>query len=48
VAKSAVLEELQPGTRRSYRIFAQCTGCRRVYWRGAHAERLEDIVTRFA
>jgi len=48
VAKSAVLEELQPGTRRSYQIFAQCTGCRRVYWRGAHAERLEDIVTRFA
>lgn len=48
VPKSAVLEELQPGTRRSYEIFARCTGCGQVYWRGAHASRLEQIVDRFS
>ncbi|HEY2507852.1 MAG TPA: Mut7-C RNAse domain-containing protein [Streptosporangiaceae bacterium] len=35
---------LQPGTRRTYQAFAQCPGCSQVYWRGAHAGRLEGIV----
>lgn len=48
VAKSAVLEDLQPGTRRSYDVFARCTRCGQVYWRGAHARRLEQIVDRFS
>jgi uncharacterized protein with PIN domain len=25
-------------------VFAQCTACERVYWRGAHHARLEAIV----
>jgi uncharacterized protein with PIN domain len=37
---------LQPGTRRSYAEFAQCTGCGRPYWRGAHSRRLEAAVAR--
>ncbi|MGO4749454.1 Mut7-C RNAse domain-containing protein, partial [Streptomyces sp. 2MCAF27] len=32
------------GTRRTYHVFAQCTVCERVYWRGAHHARLEEIV----
>lgn len=48
VAKSAVLEDLQPGTRRSYDVFARCIGCGQVYWRGAHAWRLDQIVDRFS
>jgi uncharacterized protein with PIN domain len=39
-----VAGRLEPGTRRTYREFSACTGCGRVYWRGAHAERLEAIV----
>ncbi len=35
---------LQPGTRRTYREFARCAECGRVYWRGAHSARLEAIV----
>jgi uncharacterized protein len=44
VRKEAVLHLLQPGTRRRYHDFARCPRCGRVYWRGAHAERLDAIV----
>lgn len=42
--KDAVRERLEQGTRRTYDVFAQCTECDRVYWRGAHHARLEAIV----
>ncbi|GGU60135.1 Mut7-C RNAse domain-containing protein [Streptomyces lavendofoliae] len=42
--KDAVRERLEQGTRRTYDVFAQCTACDRVYWRGAHHARLEAIV----
>ena len=35
---------LEPGTRQTYTDFARCTSCRQIYWRGAHARRLERIV----
>lgn len=41
-----VAGRLEPGTRRTYRIFSRCTGCGRVYWRGAHAGPLEAVVRR--
>ncbi len=44
VPKDQVIDQLQPGTRRCYDDFARCGGCRRVYWRGAHARRLEALV----
>ncbi|MEU0373384.1 Mut7-C RNAse domain-containing protein [Streptomyces sp. NPDC006283] len=43
--KDSVQEQLQQGTQRSYDVFAQCTACGRVYWRGAHHARLEAIVS---
>ncbi|WP_405999239.1 Mut7-C RNAse domain-containing protein [Streptomyces sp. NBC_00829] len=42
--KDSVQDQLQQGTQRSYDVFAQCTACERVYWRGAHHARLEAIV----
>ncbi|MGI5402140.1 Mut7-C RNAse domain-containing protein [Streptomyces sp. CA-135486] len=42
--KDSVQDQLQQGTQRSYDVFAQCTACDRVYWRGAHHARLEAIV----
>ncbi|MFE6685699.1 Mut7-C RNAse domain-containing protein [Streptomyces sp. NPDC057743] len=42
--KDSVQEQLQHGTQRTYDVFAQCTSCGRVYWRGAHHARLEAIV----
>jgi uncharacterized protein with PIN domain len=35
---------LEPGTLRTYTEFARCTSCGQIYWRGAHARRLERIV----
>jgi uncharacterized protein with PIN domain len=44
VAKAAIEHLLEPGTRRSYHNFARCRACQRLYWRGAHAARLERLV----
>ncbi len=44
VPKTDVEHDLQPGTRRTYDVFARCANCSRVYWRGAHSRRLERIV----
>ncbi len=44
-ARKADIEALlEPGTRRTYQHFSRCERCHRVYWRGAHAGRLEAIV----
>jgi uncharacterized protein len=42
--KAEVEQVLQPGTRRTYDAFARCPACGQVYWRGAHAQRLEAVV----
>ena len=44
VPKTDIEQDLQPGTRRTYDVFARCASCGRVYWRGAHSRRLERIV----
>jgi len=46
--KADVERLLLPGTRRTYREFARCAACGRVYWRGAHSARLGSIVDRAA
>ncbi|EPH40596.1 Mut7-C RNAse domain-containing protein [Streptomyces aurantiacus] len=42
--KEDVAERLEGGTRGTYDVFAECGACGRVYWRGAHHERLQSIV----
>ncbi|WP_093264050.1 Mut7-C RNAse domain-containing protein [Thermostaphylospora chromogena] len=46
VAKREIEHLLKEGTRRSYDTFARCSSCGRAYWRGAHGDRLQDIVRR--
>lgn len=48
VSKAEVLDRLEPGTRRTQQDFARCASCDQVYWRGAHAARLERLVRRYA
>ncbi|MFJ4713320.1 Mut7-C RNAse domain-containing protein [Streptomyces sp. NPDC088785] len=43
--KEDVADRLRGGTRAAYDVFAQCERCARVYWRGAHHDRLEAVVT---
>jgi hypothetical protein len=44
VAKEAVLDRLEPLTRRYYDEFALCPACDRVYWRGSHHGRMQALV----
>ncbi|MFE9019965.1 Mut7-C RNAse domain-containing protein [Streptomyces sp. NPDC007808] len=44
--KEEVADRLEGGTQRSYDVFAQCTECKRAYWKGAHHEQLVAIVER--
>ena len=46
VSAADITDQLEPGTRRTYRSFSRCTNCGHVYWRGAHAQRLESLVRR--
>ncbi|MFD9945111.1 Mut7-C RNAse domain-containing protein [Nonomuraea sp. NPDC059023] len=46
VPKSEVANTLRDGTRRSYDAYGRCRECGQVYWRGAHSDHLEKIVTR--
>ncbi|RBY76446.1 hypothetical protein DQ238_17300 [Geodermatophilus sp. TF02-6] len=44
VAKAAIADRLPAGTRRSYDEFSRCPACGRLYWRGAHARRIDELV----
>jgi uncharacterized protein len=44
VSKADVESLLEPGTRRTYQAFSRCRACGRVYWRGAHTQRLQRVV----
>jgi uncharacterized protein with PIN domain len=44
VPKAAVLDRLEPLTRRYHDRFRRCRGCGRVYWPGSHHERLAATV----
>ncbi|WP_442907797.1 Mut7-C RNAse domain-containing protein [Kineococcus sp. G2] len=46
VAKEEVTADVPAGTLRSYDEFSRCTACGRVYWRGAHAARIDELVRR--
>jgi hypothetical protein len=46
VAKSAVLDRLEPLTARYYREFFQCASCGKLYWKGSHYHNLLDKLNR--
>ena len=48
VPKADVADRLPPGTRRTFDDFSRCPACGRVYWHGAHAPRIEELVGRAA
>jgi len=43
-AKADVAAQLEPGTRRTFQSFSRCASCGRVYWRGAHSQRLQATI----
>ncbi len=46
VAKEAVLDRLEPLTRKYYAEFFQCGDCGQVYWRGSHFGGIEKKLAR--
>jgi uncharacterized protein with PIN domain len=46
VRKEAVLDQLPPKTQHYFHEFYQCSSCRRVYWKGSHYERMQEMVRR--
>jgi uncharacterized protein with PIN domain len=46
VDKREVEAEVPERSRRHFDAFLRCGGCRRVYWRGSHAVRLEQALAR--
>jgi uncharacterized protein with PIN domain len=44
--KEQVLQRLPEKVRSSYEEFVHCGGCDRVYWKGTHYERMNDVVRR--
>ncbi|WP_226705142.1 Mut7-C ubiquitin/RNAse domain-containing protein [Microbulbifer elongatus] len=44
VAKQTVWSEVPPDSRQSFKEFARCTGCGRIYWKGSHFERMQRLV----
>jgi uncharacterized protein with PIN domain len=45
VTKDEVADLLEPGTRAAFDEFSRCVGCARVYWRGAHADSLDTVIS---
>ena len=47
VDKAAIIERLQPLTRRYFEEFARCPACDQVYWKGSHYERMLELVQHY-
>ncbi|MDO6388805.1 Mut7-C RNAse domain-containing protein [Pontibacter sp. BT731] len=46
VEKQEVLEQLPPNTQLYFDEFYQCRQCKRVYWKGSHYERMQELIRR--
>lgn len=46
VEKDAILQHLQPLTRKYYNLFSRCSECHRIYWKGSHYDSLTGLVRR--
>ncbi len=42
--KAAIADRLPPATRRNFDEYRTCSTCERIYWRGSHYRRLNEIV----
>ena len=48
VAKSQVLERLEPLTKRYFDEFSLCPACNQVYWKGSHYEHMQTLIAKLA
>lgn len=48
ISKEAVLDRLQPLTRKYFDEFHICPACGQIYWKGSHYEKMEKLVEEIA
>jgi uncharacterized protein len=48
VDKELIQAELPPLTRLFYNEFAQCQQCQKIYWKGAHFDRMQQLIQDFS
>ncbi len=48
VSKQAVIDRLEPLTKKYYDEFRICPTCRQVYWKGSHFERMQKMIMEMA
>jgi len=48
VDKEAVLQQLEPKTKKYYARFRRCKACGQAYWKGSHFNRMEKLCDYFA
>jgi uncharacterized protein len=44
VSKEEIVDRLLPATIQYFGDFRQCQGCDRVYWKGSHYERMQQVI----
>lgn len=47
IDKESIFDQLEPKTEKYYDSFFQCDRCGKIFWRGSHLERLEEVIRRF-
>ena len=46
VDKELILDCLPPRTREYYREFQICQSCKKIFWKGSHVKRMEQLIAR--
>ena len=47
VEKEKVIDRLEPKTKKYFNEFRICPGCERIYWKGSHFERINELLDSF-
>jgi uncharacterized protein with PIN domain len=42
--KEQIAKYLEPGTKRDFNEFYMCTGCKKIYWKGSHYEKMMAFI----
>lgn len=46
VAKKEIMDRLMPRTREHYDEFRRCRDCGKIYWKGSHYRRMQELISR--
>jgi uncharacterized protein with PIN domain len=47
ISKEAIIEHLEPLTKRYYKEFHHCPACGQIYWKGSHYEHMQLMIEAF-